>query len=215
MTTLQVTIDGDLNRLMADEVQAGKRAVSTAMRAAASSLKATWRDEVRAAGLGSRLSNAVRAEVFPRGKVSLNGAFQVYTKAPWIFSAHESGATIMASGGGWLAIPTETAGRGRSGKRITPGEWEQRTGLKLRFVYRRGRSGLLVADGARINKRGLAKRKGGTRRKDGILTGETTAIVFILVRQVKLPKRLNLFVSSAAVHAGLPAAIVAAWRVPS
>jgi aspartyl-tRNA(Asn)/glutamyl-tRNA(Gln) amidotransferase subunit A len=46
----------------------------------------------------------------------------------------------------WLAIPTSAAGKSTRGGRITPGEWERRTGLRLRFVYRRRGPSLLVAE---------------------------------------------------------------------
>lgn len=87
---------------------------------------------------------------------------------------------------------------------MTPGEYEKRTGQRLRFVYRKGRSALLVADDARLNKSGQARRKGGRRRRDGILTGAQTVPVFVLVPQVKLRKRTDL----------LPAAEAVARRIP-
>ena len=57
----------------------------------------------------------------------------------------------------------------------------------LRFVYRRTRPSLLVADGARINTRGLAA---VSRAKSG--RGQVTAPIFLLVPQVKLLKRPDL-----------------------
>ena len=64
--------------------------------------------------------------------------------------------------------------------------------MRLRFVYRRGRPSLLVADDARVNARGLAAAKRGRRRRDGMLTGAETVVIFILVPQVRLRKRLDL-----------------------
>ena len=117
----------------------------------------------------------------------------VWTNAPEIVGAHDAGALIQSASGFYLAIPLAAAGRGRGGRRTTPADYEKRTGLKLRFVYRPGRPSLLVADDARLSKRGLARRKGGRRRKrDGILTGAQTVPVFVLVRQVKLKKRTDL-----------------------
>jgi hypothetical protein len=91
---------------------------------------------------------------------------------------------------------------------LTPGEYEQRTGQRLRLVYRPGKPGLLVADDARITKRGLARRKGGRRRKDGILTGAQTVPVFLLVPQVSLRKKLDLASGAARVANRLPGLIV-------
>lgn len=214
MMRLEVLIDGRIDELMAAELRTGERATSATIKAAAQSLKEDWRGQIRAAGMGSRLANTVRSAAYPSGQPSLNAAAMVYTKAPQIISAHEQGALVRSTSGFWLAIPTEAAGRGAGGRRVTPGEWQFRTGIRLRFVARSGKSALLVADGARINTRGLAKKKRGRRRRDGILSGETTVVIFTLVPQVKLPKRLNLYAAAASVHAGIPSAIVSAWQVP-
>ena len=48
--------------------------------------------------------------------------------------------------GFWLAIPLPAAGKSLRGGRITPGEWERRRGLRLRFVYRRMGPSLLVGE---------------------------------------------------------------------
>ena len=93
--------------------------------------------------------------------------------------AHDTGPLIRSKDGFYLAIPTEAAGRGLRGRRITPGEWERRRGLRLRFVYRRTGPSLLVADGARINKRGQAV---ASRSKTG--RNQVTAPIFLLVPQV-------------------------------
>ena len=106
----------------------------------------------------------------------------------------------------WLAIPTEAAGRGLRGGKITPGEWERRRGLRLRFVYRRRRPSLLVADMARLNTRGQAV---ASRAKTG--RGQVTAPIFLLVPQVKLPKRLDLARDAERAHDAVPGLVVANW----
>lgn len=100
----------------------------------------------------------------------------------------------------------EAAGRGLRGRRITPGEWERRRGLRLRFVYRRRGPSLLVADRARINKRGQAV---ASRSKTG--RNQVTTPIFLLVPQVKLPKRLDLARDAARAHEAVPGLIVANW----
>lgn len=92
------------------------------------------------------------------------------------------------------------------GGKITPGEWERRRGLRLRFVYRRRGPGLLVADTARINTRGRAV---ASRSKTG--RGQVTAPIFLLVPQVNLPKWLNLARDAEWAHDALPGLIVANW----
>ncbi len=125
-----------------------------------------------------------------------------------------------SSRGFWLAIPTSAAGvkgisaTGRT-KRITPGGWERRTGMRLRFVYRPGRLALLVADNARLSKRGLAKPNIGRTRAGAQFTrlkGRATVVVFILVPQVTLRKPLDI-ASAAQRWAGrVPGLLASHWR---
>ena len=202
---LRVEITGDLQKLTKREIALGEAAATQAMRAAAQALKTRWRQDVTGAGLGTRLSNAVRSKSYPEGQTSLNAAAMVWTNAPKIISAHQEGAVIRSNKGLFLAIPTPAAGKSLRGGRISPAEWERRTGLGLQFVYRRGGPSLLVAEG-RQNSRGLLVE---SRSKKG--RGRASAVIFILVPQVKLPKRLDLYVSAEQVAASIPAAIVAKW----
>ena len=103
-------------------------------------LKAAWRAQVTGAGLGRRLANAIRANRYPRSGESIAAASLVFSRAAEIIDAFDRGVLIRSKHGLWLAIPTAEAGtRGVGRARITPGGWERRTGLRLRFVYRRGR----------------------------------------------------------------------------
>ena len=183
---LKLDIDPDIVALMQAEIAAGEKAVSTAMREAGTGLKTAWRGQITGAGLGQRLARTIRSEQYPKGQPSLNAAVLVWSKAPTIINAHDTGPLIRSKDGFWLAIPTEAAGKSRRGGRITPGQWEQRSGLRLRFVYRRTGPSLLVAEG-RVNKGGRAVT---SRSKTG--RGLTTVPIFLLVPQVKLPKRLDL-----------------------
>lgn len=209
---ITVDIDGDLQAMMADEAAAGERAVSSAMRNAGTALKMAWRQQVVGAGLGVRLGNAARSETYPQGKNSLNASALVWSKAPKIYGAFEHGAVIRSRSGFWLAIPLPAAGKGPRGARITPGVWENRTGRRLRFVYRSGRTALLVDDGTR--------RSAGSRLRSGQFGPRTarafknrTVPMFVLVPQVTLRKRLNLFSAADAAAQMLPASIVSRWRV--
>ena len=123
---VEALIDRDLKRM--------ERAHTRAMRGVAASLKSAWRDEIRAGGLGNRVANTVRSAAYPQGTESLNAAALIWTKAPDIVAAHDAGTLIRSADGFWLAIPLPAAGRGRFGRRMTPGEFEQRTGQRLRFV---------------------------------------------------------------------------------
>lgn len=198
-------ITGNLAAMMAAEIEAGERAVSKAIGEAAGSLKTAWRGQITGAGLGARLARTIRSEQFPKGKDSLNAAALVWSNAPVIIGAHEEGPLIRSKSGFWLAIPTPAAGKSTRGGRITPGEWERRRGIRLRFVYRPRGPSLLVAEG-RLNSRGLAV---GSRSKTG--RGATTVPIFLLVPQVKLRKRLDLIRDAKAAHERIPGAIVANW----
>ncbi|SFZ84410.1 hypothetical protein SAMN02983003_1995 [Devosia enhydra] len=202
---LGVSIVGDLVRLMDAEVKAGQNAVTTAMRDAGTGLKSAWRAQITGAGLGARLARTIRSEQFPKGKPSLSAAALVWSKAPVIVGAHDTGPLIRSKDGFWLAIPLPAAGKSLRGGRITPGEWERRTGLRLRFVYRRTGPSLLVAEG-RLNTKGRAV---ASRSKTG--RGVVTAPIFLLVPQVKLPKRLDLAKDADRVLDSVPGLIVATW----
>jgi len=205
------TLD-DLRKIMEEEEYAGRVAVSRGMQAASSGLKAAWRRQVESAGLGSRLARTIRSEVYPKRKPSSSAAALIWTRAPKLIGAFDRGATIKSKDGFWLAIPTEAAGqRGLGRARVTPGGWEQRTGIRLRFVYRSPLPSLLVADDARMSTRGRAAMNRRRRRRDGIRTGSMTIPIFILVPQVKLRKRLDLARDAETWAARLPRLITSNW----
>lgn len=163
-------------------------------------LRNDWRADVGKV-LGLRMAKSIRHKVFPERGASLNAAALVWTRAPTIISAHQKGAVIRARRATWLAIPAPAGGRsGRIFRNmdtgrfaaLTPERWMQATGAKLRFVPQDSNKAFLVMDDAKLNKRGLASPNRRRRRKDGIRTGSVTAIIFVLVRQTRLPKRLNL-----------------------
>jgi hypothetical protein len=201
-----VSVVGDLVEQLREVVAAGERAVTAAVSIAGTQLKLSWRAQITGAGLGRRLANTIRSRTYPGNEPSLNAAALVWSNAPVIVGAHETGPLIRSQNGFWLAIPTPAAGRSLRGGRITPGEWERRTGLRLRFVYRRSGPSLLVAEG-RLNTRGLAV---ASRSRTG--RGLTTVPVFLLVPQVQLRKRLDLARDANRAIDSVPGLIVANWR---
>jgi hypothetical protein len=84
--------------------------------------------------------------------------------------------------------------------------WERKTGLRLRFLYRRMGPSLLVAHSVRMNSRGQAA---ASRAKNG--RGQVTVPILLLVPQVKLPKRLDLRRDAERAHELVPRLIVANW----
>ena len=203
---LDLSFTPDLVALMRAEVAAGQKAVSTTMSEAGAGLKSAWRAQITGAGLGVRLANTIRSQTYPKGRNSLDAAALVWSNAPVIIGAHDSGPLIRSANGFWLAIPLPAAGKAMGGKRITPGMWEQKTGTRLRFVYRSRGPSLLVADAVRLNTRGQAA---VSKSKTG--RGQVTAPIFLLVRQVKLPKRLDLARDAERALAAIPGSIVRNW----
>jgi hypothetical protein len=202
---LDLSVSGDIVTAMRAEILAGEKAVTAAMRAAGNDLKVNWRAQITRARLGQRLANTIRSKTYPAAGESLEAAALVWSNAPQIIGAHDTGPLIRSKDGFWLAIPTPAAGKGTRGKALTPGEWERRRGLRLRFVYRRGGPSLLVADG-RLNSRGLGV---ASRSKTG--RGQSTVPIFLLVPQVKLAKRLSLARDAEHAQAAIPGLIVANW----
>lgn len=138
------------------------------------------------AALGSkRLANTWRGNVYPRAENdSLSPAFFTFSKAPEIVDAFERGVTITPNATRYLAIPTPAAGRaGRATRkgRLTPQKWMAENGVKLRFV-RTARGGVLIAD----------KMRAGKGRRAKIVAREKPEVIFILVKQVRLKKTLDL-----------------------
>jgi len=202
---LKLDITPDLVAMMAAEIRAGERAVTTATREAGNNVKSAWRAQITGAGLGQRLARTIRSEQFPKGRPSLSAAAVVWSRAPLIIGAHDSGPLIRSRNGFWLAIPTPAAGKSSRGGRISPGDWERRSGLRLRFVYRRTGPSLLVAEG-RLNARGRAV---ASRSRTG--RGVTTVPIFLLVPQVQLRKRLDLARDAERAQDSVPGLIVANW----
>ncbi|WP_057465049.1 DUF6441 family protein [Pseudovibrio sp. POLY-S9] len=211
---LLVKVNGSPEDLMVKELELAEHAVTKGIRSAGWGLKEDWRSQIQSAGLGTKLARTIRQQSYPlRGK-SLKAASLVYSRASKVVDAHDRGVLIRSNDGFFLAIPIGLAAnmRGPQNKRITPGGFERRTGFRLRFVYRRGQPSLLVAEDARFTKRGRIGKKGGRRRKDGILTGAQTIPVFLLVPQVKLKKRLDLDRDTELWESRLPGLIVANWK---
>ncbi|BAE49183.1 DUF6441 family protein [Paramagnetospirillum magneticum] len=209
---LAAAISGDLRKIMAEEIKAAEDAVTAAMRQAADGLKADLRRQVTEAGMGQRLANTWRAELYPKGRNSIKAAGFVFTRAPTIIRAFDQGAVIKSKHGFWLAIPTPAAGTGARGKRMTPGLWEQMHGSRLRFIYRRGAPSLLVAENMRVRtgKRGGFAKGSASALRSG--RGMTSVVMFILVPQVSLRKRLDVDGVAERWASALPELIVRNWR---
>jgi hypothetical protein len=207
---IEINYDPDLRALMAAESLAGERAVTRSMRVAGRAVQQDWRDQIARAGLGARLPRTIRQRAYPEAGESISAAALIWSNAPEIISAFDRGVTIRSKDGFFLAIPLPAAGP-RGGRRpLTPGLWEARTGVRLRFVYRRGRASLLVADEVRLSSRGRASVR-RSRRIGPAQRGATTVPIFVLLPQVQLKKRLDLAAGVSRTLSRLPQMIVDDW----
>jgi hypothetical protein len=205
-----VAITRSVQADMQAELRDLERAVAMGTRDAGRGLKTELRRQVASAGLGQRLANSWRDRHYPNQK--LDAASLVYTKAPQIIRAFDEGALIRSKRGRFLAIPTEGAPRkGTDGKRISPSTFPEHRYGPLRFVPRTSGPSLLVVDALRASfSRKTGQLRGFRRASDRARQsgqGATTVVMFLLVPQVKLPKRLD--VARAAEHwsSQLPALI--------
>jgi hypothetical protein len=187
-------------------------AVRAGIAEATDGLKLDWRRQVTGAGLGQRLANTIRGQVWPR-RPSTGAAGLVWTRAPVIVDAHDRGATIRSKNGFWLAIPTRIArlSGGARARKLTPGEWERRNNRRLHFVYMKTGPSLLVDKGGDPLRERVMGRNGVHRTARRRRFREIGEVIFILVPQVRLRKRLDLNGAANAAVARLPGLIVNRW----
>ena len=209
---LDAALQGDLEKNMKAEVRAAGSAVVAGTRGATDSLKHEMRAQVTGAGLGRRLANSWRGKTYENNK--LDAAGRVWTKAPMIMRAFDEGVTIKSQKGFWLAIPTPAAPRrGNGGKRISPSTFPEHRFGPLRFVYRgSGKPALLVVDGLRSRggRRGGFSKAGKRAQTTG--RGLTTVVMFVMVPQVRLQKRLDFTGAGRHWQRRLPRLIANAWQ---
>ena len=207
---LAASIARSLQADMQTELRDIERAVASGTRDAGRRLKTELRRQVASAGLEQRLACTWRDEHYPNRK--LDAASLVYTKAPQIIRAFDEGAVIRSRRGRFLAIPTENAPRkGTDGRRIRPSTFPEHRFGPLRFVPRSSGPSLLVVDGLRASfGRKSGELRGFRRATDRARArgdGLATVVMFLLVRQVKLPKRLDVARAAERWSGQLPALI--------
>ena len=182
---------------------------------ATASLEQTLRGQVLAAGLGPRLASTWRSRVYPPTATKASG--EVWTVAPLIIEGFDEGATIVARNGSrWLAIPTANvpprswgskAPGGHPRRQMTPVEVEAAFNRDLRTVLPRGgRVGYLIMDQLVAARSGRGFRQATSRR---LAQGRSAqpVLMFVLVPQVTLSKRLDIAGAVAAIEANFPGLI--------
>jgi len=209
---LEAAIKGDLHKMMTEEAAAAEKAVTLGIVAAVTGLKEDLRAQVTGAGLGEKMARTWQHKRYPSSGYSIGAAGLVYSKAPLVIRAFNEGALIKSKDGFFLAIPTSAAPkRGVGGKRITPSNFPEHSLGKLQFIFRRGAPSLLVVDGLRAGtgKRGGFRKASASALKTG--RGLATVVMFILVPQVMLKKRLNIESAATRWQEKLPELILKSW----
>lgn len=212
MLRTDVVIDGSVAEIMAREGLMWETAVTRAVDGVGVAIKNDWRGQIVGAGLGDGLAFSVRSKTYPDWTVSANAAAEVKSAAGDILTGHDEGSLITARNGRYLAIPMPVV---RDIPQVTPEKFKRVRGMDLRPV-KTARGLLLVAEG-RLTKRarapGFARAKKKLRLKSGAFGMHAVSFVaFVLVPQVKLPKRLDLMPAAQAHAARLDGMIVRAYE---
>lgn len=189
---IEAAISGNLHKFMQDQDKAAESAVTAGVRDITNQIKLALRAQVLEAGLGNRLAKTWQSKIYPSFQKSISAAGVVKSRASKIVRAFNDGAVIRSKGGLFLAIPTENAPkRGIGNKRISPSTFQEGRFGRLRFIYVNSRMSLLVVD---------ARTK-----------GKTAKVMFILVPQARLKKRLDYMSVVDRLAAQLPDAIIHNW----
>lgn len=232
---LSIGLNTTFAQVLEGVVADGRAAVTAGIRGATTGLKDTLRGQVRANFASRKLPTTWQQVDFPARGQSLSAAGRVFSRAPVIIDAYTQARTIRGRRGQRLAIPTGwNSARGRPGRaegglRITTAQMAANPSA---FVVRaKARPDVLLwclpvaQGGARVSARGRRSRalvaggavpvatgkdRGRLRRAEVLKQGFVP--MFILLRQVRLAKRIDLDGPIRAASAAIPARIVAAWR---
>jgi hypothetical protein len=193
--------DSALKEILGDLKRDIARDLTSAMDEITQGLKSELREQVLAAGMGSRLAKTWQGKTYPDGgKASLEPAAYVKSTAPDLAESFDQAPIILpVNGRRFLAIPAPEAGvkhtSGQKYARITPALWQRETGVKLRFIPPRGRRpGLLVTDAYYRRQAVRYQRRKGFKPivSMPLWKGQKWLVIFYLVPAAKMPKRLNV-----------------------
>jgi hypothetical protein len=206
---LKFALRGDLHGLAQDVHLRIARGARTAAEKQSARSKVALRGDVRAAGLGDRFANVWRISIYPesaskrthepavvaavpdKAKTTREDSFgntSTIASAADIVRAHTEGPIIQSRNGLYLALPTSNTPR--KGRRfMTPVEVEAQFNQDLIFFAGKGRQMLAFVDVVAA-KSGRGFRKATRRRtRDG--REKHLVLMFVMVRQVTLRKKLN------------------------
>lgn len=193
MKIVYQALKGEFEQALREKYRPLAEAGQETIEEVATQVKLKGRAHIAQAGFSKRWQNALRADVYPKRKVSLNAATLIYHKIPYA-DVFETGATIRGKPRLWLPLSTTPKRIGRY--RMTPERFSREVG-PLQPVQRPGRKPLLFgrmevtegqAKSGDYGKVTLAKlRKGAA--GSGIVRGVP---LFVGVDSVKLRDRFQL-----------------------
>jgi len=204
-----LSLGGNAAASLRQEGEALIEAAAEGVADATASLEQTLRRQVVGAGLGQRLAGTWRSQIFP--PTATKAAGEVWTMAPLIIQGFDEGPTIVARNGSrWLAIPTASvpprswgskAPGGHPRRLMTPVEVEAAFNRDLRMIQPPGSPvAYLIMDQLVTARSGRGFRQATSRRlAQGRSAG--AVLMFVLVPQVTLSKRLDIAGAVAAAEA--------------
>jgi hypothetical protein len=206
---LKLAFTGDLHTLEQRVHLAFARGAREAAERHLAAGKLKLRADVRGAGLGDRLANVWRAEIYPRSanvrthnpavvfrvndraktkRSDSLGNVATIASAADIITAHTIGPTISSKNGLYMALPTSRTPR--KGRRYaTPTEVEEMFNQDLKIIPGRGQQLLAFVDGIK-GRNGQGYRPPTKGRQRGGRKPELI-LVFVLLRQVRLRAKLR------------------------
>ena len=237
--SLRFRIVGDIGNNLAaildSEVTTLSRALRGAVERSAAALQADLRGQVTAAGLGPGLAKAWQRETYPRGgRRTLRPAALVYSKATALHEAFDDGPLILPRRGAFLLVPSPAAERlgvtttttSRKGGPI-PGGARRRLSS---FDAAADKLGVPIVTAMPAQARHAGRGRGpaghatdrafillAPARRSGNLVALYYArrdarpvLLFTLVRQTRLPKRLDIAAAAERAETAFASAVAAA-----
>lgn len=200
---VRATLTGSFSEWLGDVSAQMAAAAHAGVEAATQGLKLELRQHVSAA-LGNRAGNMISARVYPTNHKSLRAAGSIRARGPVggvadrILTGFTIGATITGGTrnnrtGYWLAIPTDNVPVLGAGVAVTPAAVRAYFGRDLRFISPRQLRkpfGLLLMDNT-VKSRASKAARPATRRRRAQGRAVRSVVMFILLPQVRLPRKLN------------------------
>ncbi len=178
-------------------------AAQMAITRAGEAVKSDARAKIASSGLGQRFVQALRVDIYPKGRASLNASAHVYHRIPYA-GVFEEGAKVRGRPFMWLPLSTTPKKIGRT--RISAKLFEEKVG-PLTFVKKPGKKPLLAAKMSQGRSKTATKVTLPRLRAaaGGAAKGPFVSVpLFVGVNAVNIRKRLNITAFVRRARAALP-----------